>query len=113
QGVRIVPGNDPIPNLKSPIANDGLAELEQLLLRDANDLHAAARRTDQQLAARTTSFRVARGMMKSAPEAFDLSHETATTLASYGVTASDRTSFAAQCLTARRLVERGVRTVEI
>jgi hypothetical protein len=113
QGVRIVPGSDPIPNLKSPIANAGLAELEQLLLRDANELHASARRADPQLAARTSTFRVARGMMNAAPEAFDLSHETATTLETYGVSGKDRTSFGAQCLTARRLVEQGVRTVEI
>ncbi|MBI3865505.1 MAG: DUF1501 domain-containing protein [Planctomycetia bacterium] len=113
QGVRIVPGNDPIPNLKSPINQDNLTELEQLLLKDANELHAAARAGDRQLAARTSSFHVARGMMKSAPEAFDLARETAGTLAAYGAASGDKTSFAAQCLTARRLIERGVRTVEI
>jgi uncharacterized protein (DUF1501 family) len=52
-------------------------------------------------------------MMRHAPEAFDLSQETAATAAAYGAAESDRKSFAAQCLIARRLIERGVRTVEI
>jgi len=113
QGVRIVPGDEPIPNLKSLARTGTLAELEQELLRDANALHASTRGGDLNLAARTSSFDIAQGMMKAAPEAFDLARESAGTLADYGASAAERTSFAAQCLTARRLIERGVRTVEI
>ena len=113
QGVRIVPGDEPIPNLKSLSRTGTLAELEQQLLRDANELHAKSRGGDLNLAARSSSFDIAQGMMKAAPEAFDLARESAATLADYGVGPSEKTSFAAQCLTARRLIERGVRTVEI
>jgi hypothetical protein len=113
QGVRIVPGNEPIPNLKSLSRTGTLAELEQQLLRDANELHAKIRPGDLNLAARSASFDIAQGMMKAAPEAFDLTRESAGTLADYGVTAGDNTSLGAQCITARRLIERGVRTVEI
>jgi len=113
QGVRIVPGNEPIPNLKSLARTGTLAELEQQLLRDANELHAQTRSGDLSLAARTSSFDIAQGMMKAAPDAFDLARESAQTLADYGVGQDEKTSFAAQCLTARRLVERGVRTVEV
>ncbi len=59
------------------------------------------------------SFETARGMMREAPEAFDLSRESDATLALYGLPRGDNRSFAAQCLTARRLVERGVRVVEL
>jgi hypothetical protein len=113
QGVRITPGDDPIPDLRSPARSVRLAELESLMLADANDSFSRARPDDLNLAARTNSFAVARGMMRVAPEAFDLARETEGTLAAYGSKAGDRTSFAAQCILARRLVERGVRVVEL
>jgi hypothetical protein len=113
QGVRIVPGDEPIPNLRSPARSVTLRELEALMLRDVNERHAQARPGDLNLRARMNSFDTAAGMMREAPEAFDLARETTTTLAAYGVEPGDRRSFAAQCLTARRLVERGVRVVEL
>ncbi len=113
QGVRIFPGDRPIPNLASSAPTAGLHELEQRMLRDANDLYAAARPGDLKLLARQTSFDIARGMMRVAPEVFDLRRETKETLDLYGVGAHDNKSFAWQCLVARRLVERGVRTVEL
>jgi len=113
QGVRIVPGDDPIPDLKSPARSTKLAELEELMLRDVNDRYAARHADDLNLPARGASFQTARGMMHAAPEAFDLARESASTLALYGSSDGDRTSFAAQCLTARRLLERGVRVVEL
>jgi hypothetical protein len=113
QGVRIVPGDEPIANLRSPARNATLAELERIMLRDANELHAACRPGDLNLRARMHSFEVARGMMREAPEAFDLARETHATLAEYGSQPGDKVSFAAQCLLARRLVERGVRVVEL
>ncbi len=51
--------------------------------------------------------------MREAPEAFDIGREQPHTLALYGASTGDRSSFAAQCLIARRLVERGVRVVEL
>jgi hypothetical protein len=113
QGVRIVPGEEPIPDLRSPARNIRLAELERLMLRDVNAIYTESRTDDLNLRARSNSFDMARGMMQVAPEAFDLSRETEPTLAAYGSPQGDQKSFAAQCILARRLVERGVRVVEL
>jgi uncharacterized protein (DUF1501 family) len=68
---------------------------------------------DLNLRARMDSFQVARGMMREAPQVFDLGAESNTTLERYGFERGDNKSFAAQCLTARRLLESGVRVVEL
>src|SRR5262249_24414462 len=90
-----------------------LAELEQTMLRDINDLHAQERPGDLNLRARTQSFDTARGMMREAPQVFDLSGESEATLQMYGCPRGDNKSFAWQCLMARRLIEPGVRVVEL
>jgi hypothetical protein len=113
QGVRIVPGSDPIPDLKSTARSLTLAQLEQQMLHDANEIHATARPGDLNLRARMNSFDIARGMMKVAPEVFDLSRETRATLDMYGISDGDNKSIAWQCLMVRRLIEQGVRVVEL
>jgi hypothetical protein len=113
QGTRITPGDDPVPNLKPAERDATLAEMEAMLLRDANQLYAEARPEDLELKARMDSFETARGMMRVAPEIFDTSRESASTLAMYGVDGGDRASLGYQCLMARRLLERGVRVVEL
>jgi hypothetical protein len=113
QGVRIVPGAEPIPDLRSSARSVTLHELEQLMLRDVNERHAALRPDDLNLRARTSSFDLASGLMREAPEVFDLARESDATLDGYGVKRGDNKSFAYQCLIARRLVERGVRVVEL
>jgi uncharacterized protein (DUF1501 family) len=60
-----------------------------------------------------TTIDTAHGLMREAPEAFDIARESAHTLQLYGASADDHSSFGAQCLIARRLVERGVRVVEL
>jgi hypothetical protein len=113
QGVRIVPGPEPIPDLRSPARSATLADLEAAMLRDLDERHAAARSADQTLRARRHSFDVARGLMREAPEVFDLRNESDATLARYGIERGETKSFAYQCLIARRLLERGVRVVEL
>lgn len=113
QGVRIVPGDEPIPDLRSSAKSVTLGELERIMLRDVNETHAAARPADLNLRTRMNSFDVARGMMRAAPEVLDVSSERASTLAMYGVEDGDNTSFAYQCLISRRLIEHGVRVVEL
>jgi hypothetical protein len=113
QGVRLVPGKEPIPDLRSPARSVTLQELEQIMLRDVNALHAQARPHDLNLRARAQSFETACGMMREAPQVFDLAGETDATFATYGLNRGDNQSFAWQCLMARRLVERGVRVVEL
>ncbi len=113
QGVRLLPGDEPIADLKPATSSVRLRELEEIMLRDVNELHARGRPGDPNLPARTQSFATARGMMRTAPEVFDLSRESDATLALYGVRRGDNRSFAWQCLVARRLVEHGVRVVEL
>ncbi|MBI1830483.1 MAG: DUF1501 domain-containing protein [Planctomycetes bacterium] len=113
QGVRVVPGPDPIANLRTPARSLSLHDLELEMLRDVNTRHADARPDDANLGARMNTFEVARGMMREAPEALDLSQETDATLHMYGLPRGDQRSFAYQCLLARRLIERGVRVVEL
>ena len=113
QGTRITPGDDPVPNLRPPARDTTLAEMEAMLIRDTNDLHAAARPDDLDLKARIESFQTARGMMRVAPEIFDTGKESPKTLELYGVIPGDTKSFGYQCLMSRRFLERGVRVVEL
>ncbi len=113
QGVRIIPGDEPIPNLRTPARSATLQELEQMMLRDVNQLHAKHRPDDLNLRARSQTFETAAGMMREAPQVFDVMRENDKTLARYGCPRGDNKSFAWQCLMARRLVERGVRVVEL
>jgi len=111
-GVQVVPGADPIPFLKSPTSRER-QQLEMILLSKMNQRHLQQRQQDAQLAGRVASFTAARGLQQQAPEALDLTKETQETLKSYGVTQEDQSSYASQCIMARRLIERGVRFVEI
>jgi len=113
QGVRITPGPEPIANLKPAARTATLQELEQRLLRDANELHARARPGDLNLTTRTATFDIAQGMMREAITILDVRQEPKATLDLYGVPPGDQRSIGWQCLVARRLVERGVRIVEI
>ena len=113
QGVRIVPGDRPIADLESSARSATLHELEQIMLRDVNESHAGDRREDMNLRARMSSFETARGMMIEAPRIFDISGEGDTTLGHYGFERGDNKSFGWQCLIARRMIERGVRVVEL
>ncbi|MEM7012278.1 MAG: DUF1501 domain-containing protein [Verrucomicrobiota bacterium] len=111
-GVRIQPGAEPLPNLK-PAAPAKLQDLELGLLNSLNQRHLKSRNGDAQLAARDATFKTARGLQEMAPEALDLSKESKATHDLYGLKPGDQKSYAAQVLMARRLVERGVRFVEI
>ncbi len=113
QGVRVVPGQDPIPNLKTQVESVSLREMEQKMLADINRIHSKDRPNDPRLASRMSSFDIARGMMNEAPDAFDIGKEKDSVLASYGLERGEKESFSWQCLIARRLVERGVRIVQL
>src|SRR5262245_54968059 len=94
QGVRIVPGGEPIPDLRPPARSATIADLEEQMLRDLNERHAHARPGDLNLRARMQSFETARGLTRTAPEAFDLGKETDETLKLYGLPRGDAKSFA-------------------
>jgi uncharacterized protein (DUF1501 family) len=87
--------------------------MELTALARLNQRHLAARPEDRLLAARIKSYETAFGMQAEMPEVFDLSRETAATLRLYGLQRGSTAGFAWQCLIARRLVERGVRFVEL
>ena len=113
QGTRVVPGDDPIPNLKRRTQQEGLQELELDLAEALNKRHLSANGNDSDLAARIRSFETAFHMQAAAPEAFDVSKEDNPTLELYGIQRGDTQSFGWQCLVARRLAERGVRFIEL
>lgn len=104
----------PIDNLKRLNGISQEDQRDQLdLLRDLNQKHANARPGELDLEGRLESFELAYRMQMAAPEALDLSKETAATKQLYGFDQKRSLTFAEQCLTARRLVERGVRFVQI
>ena len=83
------------------------------LIKELNRDHAAGRPTQADLAARIESYELAYRMQMAAPEALDLSKESEATKKQYGFDQPECVTFARQCLIARRLVERGVRFVQI
>jgi hypothetical protein len=93
--------------------SDGQQRSQLALIRQINQEHAAARPTQADLAARIESYELAYRMQMAAPEALDIARETQATHTLYGMENPECATFARQCLIARRLVERGVRFVQI
>jgi hypothetical protein len=104
----------PIHDLASPAQTDR-ATRRLLLdrLRAKNEAHRASRSDNSELAARIASYELAFKMQRSAPEAVDLARESPETLALYGIDEPRTAPFGRKCLIARRLVERGVRFIQI
>ncbi len=120
QGTWLRPKGEPIDNLRPPAGMDDAAQRAQLdllarLNRGAGPAaHApSAPATDGELAARIESFELAYRMQAAAPDAFAIDREPEAIQALYGLDQPHCRHFAAQCLTARRMVERGVRFVQI
>ncbi|MFM8218864.1 MAG: DUF1501 domain-containing protein, partial [Planctomycetaceae bacterium] len=82
-------------------------------LRQFNELHLQEREQNSQLEARIAAFELAYQMQRAAPEAFDLAAESEATHQLYGTGNPESELFGRQCLLARRLVERGVRFVQL
>ena len=112
QGTLVVPGTEPIANIAPKVPMDR-QRFELDALRSINQTHMHNRTGDRNLAARIQSFETAFGMQMAVPDAFDFSTESATTLESYALQPGQTTGFGWQCLAARRLIERGVRFVEL
>lgn len=116
QGTRVLPGDDPIANLKAPGRTGDLQDLEFDLVNRFNQRHATQRSGDSALAARMKSFETAFQMQQAAPEAFDIEQEPEHIRRLYGLDRKVKgpgADFAWQCLVARRLAERGVRFIEL
>ncbi|MBL9203421.1 MAG: DUF1501 domain-containing protein [Opitutaceae bacterium] len=97
-----------IEHIRSPATTREAQRAQLDLLRQLNDRHAAARQREAQLEARIQSFELAYRMQADATDAFTLAREPAAMRALYGDTTQGR-----QLLTARRLLERGVRFVQV
>ena len=113
QGVRVVPGKEPIANLDPRTKMSAVQELELGLAEAFNKKHLQERRNDSVLAARMRTFETAFHMQTEARDVFDLSRESDATLAMYGLKRGQTDGFGWQCIVGRRLVERGVRFVEL
>jgi hypothetical protein len=108
--------DQPIANLAAPSAISPAADRSTRdFLKLLNDKHLARNPGDSELSARIASYELAARLQLSAPEAGDLSRETAATHAAYGTEDANKTkaAFARNCLLARRLLERGVRFVQL
>jgi len=107
-------GDKPIANLAPPT---DLSREQQRSLLDvlnaANSEHARKRSIDADLNARLESFELAFRMQTSAPEAFDLAQEPEHIQEMYGLNRDESKDYGRQCLIARRLIERGVRFVQV
>jgi len=113
QGTHLRPDGPPIDNLQ-PLQPQPSAQRNQLnLTQQLNAVHHRTRASEAALAARIESFELAYRMQASAPVALDIAAESAATQDLYGIGQPNCDHFARQCLTARRLVERGVRFVQI
>ncbi|MCA9033702.1 MAG: DUF1501 domain-containing protein [Planctomycetaceae bacterium] len=105
---------DPILDLSPPDALAGGAQRKLLdTLRQYNEQHLATRVDNSNLAARIASYELAYRMQSEAPEAVDIAQETQATQSLYGLDDPRSAKFGRQCLLARRLVERGVRFIQI
>lgn len=82
-------------------------------LKETNSQHLATRTEYTELAARIRSYELAYDMQTHAPEAVDFAQETSETQALYGIDQERTRDFGSKCLLARRLVERGVRFIQI
>ncbi|MDB5353321.1 MAG: hypothetical protein JWN86_4568 [Planctomycetota bacterium] len=114
QGTQFRTTGDPILNLapRAPVTRDEQrAQLD--FLAKLNEPHRAARSHESELAARIASYELAFRMQAHAPEAVDVASEPEETRELYGMNDKATADFGRKCLMARRLVERGVRFVQI
>lgn len=114
QGTPFRAGTNPVPHLNPPAGVTPARQRAMLdLLQDFNKQHLKSRDGDDALTARIQSYEIAFRMQSSAPAVADLRNETDATKKMYGLDRPECAEFGRRCLTARRLLERGVRFVQI
>lgn len=114
QGVAFRSGNSPVLNLNSPKTVTPASRRNQLrFLNELNTKHLARHPENTELSARIANFETAARMQTAVPQVLDLSQETAATRALYGLDKPATAEYGTRCLMARRLVEQGVRFVQI
>ncbi|MDX1943879.1 MAG: DUF1501 domain-containing protein [Pirellulaceae bacterium] len=114
QGVTMRPGPQPILHLAP---RPGISAAQQRstldLVQRLNRQHLAERAGDDELSARIKAYELAYRMQAAAPDLVNLADETAETLALYGLDRKETREFGQRCLLARRMIERGVRFVQV
>jgi Protein of unknown function (DUF1501) len=114
QGTPFRPGNRPVPNLVTPESMTAESRRRQLgFLEGLNREHLRQFPGNAELEARITNFEVAARMQTAVPDALDLSQENESTKKLYGLDNPNTAEYGTRCLIARRLVERGVRFVQL
>jgi hypothetical protein len=114
QGTRFRATGAPVLDLKPDFEEPpSVTQLERELITRLDRLHERRRPSLPQLAARISTYELAARMQITATDALDLSQETAATLHMYGIDHKITESYGRRCLIARRLIERGVRFVQL
>ena len=114
QGTQFRRGETPILDLKPPAGiSDGQQRNELGLLRKLNEIWSVDKQDDTELDARIRSYELAYQMQSAGAEAVDLTKESDATRKLYGMDEAATSIFGTNCLLARRLVERGVKFVEL
>src|SRR5205809_3129971 len=114
QGTLFRQGDTPILNLRPPAGTTDAQERSKLeFLKALNERYSRDKQDDSELDARSRSYELAYQMQSAAPEAVDLSSESEATKKLYGMDDPETAVYGSNCLMARRLVERGVRFVEV
>jgi uncharacterized protein (DUF1501 family) len=112
-GVRLRNGADPILDLASPAGVDAQLQRDSLELIGSLNHRRLEAEGDPEIATRIASYEMAYRLQTSAPELMDLRSESKATLALYGISDPAKPTFARACLLARRMIERGVRFINI
>lgn len=118
QGTVIHAGaSQPITHLRPPSAAKHITAASRAdgleLLREMNTTHAGERPGDSRLTARIESYELAARLQLAAPELLDVAGESRATQALYGLDQPETADFGRRCLLARRMIERGVRFVQV
>jgi hypothetical protein len=114
QGTRLRSKGVPVVNLLPAYEEpDEVSKSEQQFISKLSQMHRESRPHQPELEARIASYEMAARMQVEAIDALDLSQESADTLAMYGIGEPTTDSYGRRCLMARRLVERGVRFVQL
>jgi hypothetical protein len=114
QGTVLRPKEPRIFNLQPPTSLAGAVQRQNLdLLQEFNRRHLQSHPGEAELEARIASYELAARMQLAATDALDISKESAATLSMYGIDQPETQEYGTRCLLARRLVERGVRFVQL
>ncbi len=114
QGTLFRPGPSPILNLAKPAGVSAERQKDKLdLITKLNGIHGRERPGDSELNARQSAYELAFRMQATAPDVIDITKEDEKTREAYGLNKKETAEFGHRCLLARRLVERGVRFVQV